>query len=158
MADQFISLYTDGACSNNQERINFGGWGAVMFFNDHYKELYGGEKNTTNNRMELMAIIKGLEAIKSSNLPVVIYSDSAYIVNCFKDQWYVKWRKNGWVNAKKNPVENKDLWEWLLELVENKIGKEKVTWVKVKGHSGDKYNEIADELARKGAEEVQEQS
>lgn len=154
MSDKGISLYTDGACSNNQERINSGGWGAVLFYNDHYKELYGGEKNTTNNRMELLAIIKGLEAIKSSQLPVTIYSDSAYIVNCFKDRWHVNWRRNGWQTSKKTPVENRDLWETLLELVEKKIGSERITWVKVKGHSGDKYNEIADQLARKGAEEI----
>ena len=152
MADEKIVIYTDGACSNNQERINSGGWGAVLLYKDHYKELFGGEKNTTNNRMELMAIIKALEELKTDKIPVSIHSDSAYIMNCFKDKWYEKWRKNGWQNSKKQPVENKDLWEKLLDLAENKIGLDKITWVKVKGHSGDKYNELADALARKGAE------
>jgi len=153
MIEDTIVIYTDGSCSNNQERINSGGWGAVLRHKEFYKEIYGGEKNTTNNRMELMAIIKALEEIKNNNIPVSIHSDSAYIMNCFKDKWYVKWRQNGWQNSKKQPVENRDLWEILLDLAENKIGLDKISWVKVKGHSGDKYNEIADDLAKKGSEE-----
>lgn len=148
-----IIIYTDGSCSNNQEEENSGGWGAVLMYKDHYKEIYGGEKNTTNNRMELTAVIKALEELKTDKVPLAIHSDSAYVLNCFKSKWYENWRKNNWLNARKQPVENRDLWERLLDLAENKIGLDKIQWVKVKGHSGDKYNDIADALAKKGAEE-----
>ena len=156
LKDNAIVIYTDGACSNNQERTNLGGWGAVLLHKGHYKEIYGGEADTTNNRMELMAMIRALEEVKAKGIPVVIHSDSAYIINCFKDKWYVNWRRNGWQNSKKQPVENRDLWERLLELAENKIGLDNITWVKVKGHSGDHYNEVADALARKGAESLRQ--
>ena len=146
-----IIIYTDGACSNNQSSENFGGYGAVLLYKDNVKEIYGGEKNTTNNIMELTAIIKALETLKRRDIPVEVYSDSAYIVNCIKDKWYINWRRNGWITSKKTPVENKELWEKLLNQIES-LSSFKL--IKVKGHAGDKYNELADELARKGANEA----
>ena len=143
-----IIIYTDGACSNNQSSINYGGYGAILIYKDKIKEIYGGQKNTTNNVMELTAIIKALESLKRKDIPVEVYSDSAYIVNCINSKWYINWRKNGWITSKKTPVENKELWEKLLSQIE---GINNIEIIKVKGHAGDKYNEMADELARKGA-------
>lgn len=144
-----IIIYTDGACSGNQRKENKGGWGAVLLFNEHMKELKGGELNTTNQRMELTASIKALESLKTNDHPVEIISDSAYLVNCMNQGWYIKWQLNGWRNAKREPVENQDLWEKLIELKK----KFNVTFHKVKGHSGDEYNERADKLAREGLKE-----
>lgn len=138
-----IIIYTDGACSNNNSRTNDGGWAAVLTFNGSHKSISGYEKNTTNQRMELTACIMGLKAIKSADYPVIIRSDSAYIVNCFHQKWFTKWRTNGWMNSKKEPVENRDLWEELIKLAE----KFQVKFEKVKGHSGDSFNEMADKLA-----------
>lgn len=126
-----IIIFTDGACANNQSAENIGGWGAVLTFNDQVKELCGGEKNTTNNRMEMTAVIEALKALKSKNIPVKIYSDSAYLVNCFKEGWHINWQKNGWINSQKKPVENKDLWQELLSLI---AGQSKVEFLKLKGH------------------------
>lgn len=145
-----IIIYCDGACSGNQFKNNVGGWGAVLKYKASVKEIYGGEKNTTNNRMELTACIKALEQIKSKDYQVELYCDSAYIVNCFQQRWYLKWQKNGWKTAKKTAVENRDLWMRLLEL-ENQYT---VTFHKVKGHTGVELNERADELANKGMAEV----
>ena len=151
MAAAKIIIYTDGACSNNQSSENAGGWGAILTAGAHPpRELYGSELDTTNNRMELTACIRALEAVKNPALPVIIYSDSAYIVNCFKQRWYENWRRNGWKNARKKPVENQDLWEQLLALTERMH----VRFLKVKGHAGVDMNERADELARRGAEEA----
>ena len=141
-----IIIYCDGACSGNQFSLNKGGWGAILKYNEAVKELYGGEKNTTNQRMELTACIKALEEIKNKDIPVEIYTDSAYLVNCINEQWYVKWERNGWKNVKKKPVENKELWQRLLSLVQEFT----VTFHKVEGHSGVELNERADELARLG--------
>jgi len=138
-----IKIYCDGACSGNQKKNNIGGWGAILIFNDKIKKINGGEKNTTNQRMELTACIKALEAIKSTQYPIEIYTDSAYLYNCMQQKWYEKWEQNGWKNSKKMPIENKDLWEALLNLIK----KYNPTFIKVKGHSGDKYNEEADKLA-----------
>lgn len=126
-----IFLYTDGGCSGNQSEINIGGYGAILQYGEHKKEIYGGEKNTTNNIMEMTAVIEGLKAITDKNLKVEVYSDSAYVVNCFAQKWYINWEKNGWKNSKKQPVENKELWETLIELVRSF---EQVTFFKVKGH------------------------
>ncbi len=134
-----VKIYTDGACSGNPGP---GGWGAVLIFGPHEKEISGAEPDTTNNRMEMMAVIKGLEALKEKCL-VDIYTDSAYIYNCFQDKWYVSWQANGWRNSKKQPVENKDLWQQML----NEVDKHEVRWHKVKGHSTDVYNNRADALA-----------
>ncbi|OEF96639.1 ribonuclease HI [Desulfuribacillus alkaliarsenatis] len=132
-------MYTDGACSGNPGP---GGWGTVLMYGEHVKEFSGGEANTTNNRMEMLAVIQGLTKLKEP-CEVHIYTDSAYIYNCFQQKWYINWQKNGWKNSKKQPVENKDLWLEMLEQVEQ----HKVVWHKVKGHSGDKWNDRADALA-----------
>ena len=126
-----ILIFTDGACANNQSNENLGGWGAVLTYQDQVKELFGGEKNTTNNRMEMTAVIEALKALKSKNIPVKVYSDSAYVINCFKEGWHINWQKNGWINSQKKPVENKDLWQALLALVE---GQSKIEFLKLKGH------------------------
>lgn len=134
-----IILYTDGACSGNP---GIGGWGAILFYKDIKKELSGGEEQTTNNRMELMAVIKGFEAIKE-NCKVDIYSDSAYVVNAFLQDWVSNWKNNGWRTAK-GSVQNQDLWQKLLSLLE----KHEVQWHKVKGHADNEYNNRCDALAR----------
>ena len=135
-----IILYTDGACSGNPGP---GGWGSVLIFNGIEKELSGANPNTTNNVMEITAVIEGLKALKRP-CNVNIYSDSAYVVNCFEKDWINNWIKNNWVNSKKEPVKNKELWLELLDLTKS----HKVTFNKVKGHSNVKYNNRCDELAR----------
>jgi ribonuclease HI len=136
-----IILYTDGACSGNPGP---GGWGAVLMFGDQRKEFSGGESPTTNNRMELLAVIEGL---KKLNQPckVTVYSDSAYLVNAFLQKWIEGWQRNGWKTAnKKKAVENQDLWKALLE----QMAIHQVSYVKVKGHSDNEWNNRCDELAR----------
>ncbi len=140
-----IILYTDGACSGNP---GVGGWGAILMYNSREKELSGGEEMTTNNRMELMAVIKGLEVLKES-CNVEIYSDSAYVVNAFLQDWITKWINNGW-RTTKGSVMNKDLWHKLLELIE----KHNVSWHKVKGHADNEYNNRCDALARGEIEKI----
>ena len=90
-----VNIYTDGACSGNQNDKNLGGWGCILEFGEHQKELHGGEVNTTNNRMELSALVAGLSALKQKGLNVRIFADSSYLINCFKQKWYVNWQKNG---------------------------------------------------------------
>lgn len=121
MESKLIEIYTDGACSGNQFRTNTGGWGAILVSGNKRKEIFGGEKDTTNNRMELTACIMGLRELKREDVVVRLYSDSAYIVNCINNKWYIKWEKNGWKTAKKEPVENKDLWEELLVFVKKSM-------------------------------------
>ena len=135
-----VTLYTDGACSGNP---GAGGWGAILIFNGHERELSGGEAQTTNNRMEFMAVIKGLEALKYP-CEVEIYSDSAYTVNAFVNGWISSWEKNGWKKADRKAVLNTDLWERLLALT--KV--HDVTFKKVKGHADNEYNNRCDALAR----------
>lgn len=130
MAKKTVKIYTDGACSGNQNEENVGGWGAVLEYAGREKELCGGEVNTTNNRMELTALIEALSALKEDGLKLVIFSDSSYLINCFRNEWYVKWQLNGWKNSKKEPVENQDLWEKLLEL----LSKHEKEFYLVKGH------------------------
>ncbi len=146
-----IIVYCDGACSGNQSATNLGGWGAVLKYNGKAKEIFGGERNTSNQRMELTACIKALETVKSNAIPIDIYSDSAYLINCMQQKWYVKWEKNGWKNAKKQPVENQDLWSRLLELMRQ----HRIHFHKVAGHAGVELNERADQLAQSGIEELQ---
>ena len=134
-----VTIYTDGACSGNPGP---GGYGAILIYNGKEKEISGGEKNTTNNKMEMMAVIKGLEALKEP-CEVEVYSDSAYIVNAIEQGWIESWKKNGWRKADKKPVKNVDLWEKLLELME----KHSVTFNKVKGHADDEYNNRCDRIA-----------
>lgn len=143
-----INIYTDGACSGNPGP---GGWGAVLLSGDHCKEIRGGEAETTNQRMELQAVIEALSALKVTGRPVNVHSDSAYVVNAFQQKWLEKWQHNGWINSKKEPVANKDLWQQLLRLT----AKNKVQIIKVKGHSGHVYNERCDELARQAIKELQ---
>ncbi|MBD1373050.1 ribonuclease HI [Hazenella sp. IB182357] len=135
-----IIVYTDGACSHNPGP---GGWAAVLMYGEKKKELSGGESETTNNRMELQAVIESLRALKTP-CKVKLHSDSAYIVNCINQRWYAKWQKNGWQTSQKKPVENKDLWQQLLRLT----SKHDVTFIKVKGHSDVELNNRCDELAR----------
>lgn len=126
-----VRIYTDGGCSGNQSDENIGGWGAILEYGEHRKELYGGELNTTNNRMEMTALIEALSALKKEGLELEVFSDSSYVMNCFREKWYVSWRKNGWKNSKKEPVDNRELWEKLLELVEKQGD---VKFFRVKGH------------------------
>jgi ribonuclease HI len=135
-----IVVYTDGACSGNPGP---GGWAAVLQYGSSVKEISGGEKHTTNQRMEITAVAEALRCLKEP-CDVTIYSDSAYVINCFKQRWYVGWRKNGWKNSKGQPVQNQDLWETLLE----QVGRHSVDFAKVKGHAGVEMNERCDELAR----------
>ena len=134
-------IYTDGACSGNPGP---GGWGAVIFDqDDKQKNISGSEKNTTNNRMELLAAIMSLKKIKN-NSEVVIFTDSTYVKNGITE-WMKNWKKNGWKNSNKKPVKNKDLWVKLDKLCEANS----VSWKWVKGHSTNEFNNLADELATK---------
>ena len=134
-----VTIYTDGACSGNPGP---GGWAAILMAGGVKKELSGGERDTTNNRMELMAVIEGLAALKRP-CKVDVYSDSAYVVNAFSQNWIGKWASNGWKNSAKADVANSDLWKELLELT--KI--HNVTFIKVKGHADNEFNNRCDELA-----------
>ena len=125
-----LRIYTDGGCSGNQSAQNFGGWGAILEYGEHRKELYGGEKNTTNNRMELTAVIEAFKALKGPGYTIEVFSDSSYVMNCFREEWYVSWENNGWKNAAKKPVENQELWKELLTLVRQ----HNVKFFRVKGH------------------------
>ena len=134
-----VELYTDGACSGNPGP---GGWGAILIFKGIEKELSGGEGSTTNNRMELTAVIEGLSALKESCF-VELYSDSKYVIDGLSKGWAVSWRKNGWKKADKKPALNPDLWETLLTLTE----KHQMRYHWVKGHAENPYNNRCDELA-----------
>ncbi len=134
-----IEIFTDGACSGNP---GVGGWGAILRFGEHTKELSGGEINTTNNRMELTAVIKALSALKEP-CEVVVTTDSKYVSDAIILGWAENWRKNGWKKADKKPALNVDLWEELLEL----LSVHKVTFNWVKGHAGHPENERCDALA-----------
>ncbi|GAB3582759.1 ribonuclease HI [Amycolatopsis endophytica] len=141
-----VDIYTDGACSGNPGP---GGWGAVLRYGRHEKELYGGEPGTTtNNRMELMAPIRALEALKRPSV-VRVYTDSSYVRNGVM-QWMPRWKTNGWQTASREPVKNADLWQRL----DKAIGEHEVQWHWVKGHAGHPENERADKLAVRGAKEA----
>ncbi len=134
-----VTVYTDGACSGNPGP---GGWAAII--NDGgEREIAGAEPHTTNQRMELTAAIEGLAAIPDRRR-VHVYTDSAYVMNCFEQRWYDKWENNGWLGAGKKPVTNRDLWERLID----QTRRHDVVWHKVKGHSGDVMNDRVDALAR----------
>jgi ribonuclease HI len=139
-----VVIYTDGACSGNPGP---GGWGAILMYNGHRKELSGGEAETTNNRMELLAAISALEALKRASR-VELHTDSAYVKNGIT-QWIHGWKRNGWRTADKKPVKNLDLWQRLDEARRH----HQIDWRWVKGHAGHPENERADELAREGAQE-----
>lgn len=135
-----VIIYTDGACAGNPGP---GGWGAILLYGKHRKELSEGVRETTNNRMELTAAIEALKQLKEPCI-VRLYSDSAYLVNCMNQGWYRKWQQNGWMTKKKEPVENKDLWMALLQ----EIKRHRVSFHKVRGHSDNALNNRCDELAR----------
>jgi ribonuclease HI len=134
-----VELWTDGACSGNPGP---GGWAAVLRWNEHVREISGGDPQTTNNRMELTSVIEGLKAL-TRPVDVVVHVDSAYVEGAFTQGWIERWRQNGWRTADKKPVKNQDLWEQLAEQVE----RHRVTWKRVRGHAGVEWNERADELA-----------
>lgn len=140
-----VFLFTDGACKGNPGP---GGWGVVLRYGTHEKELYGGDNPTTNNRMELQAVIAGLAALKR-RCKVAVYTDSQYVQKGMSE-WLTGWKARGWKTAAKQPVQNQDLWQALDELV---AGHE-VSWHWVKGHAGHPENERADELANRGVQEL----
>jgi ribonuclease HI len=144
---KIVRIYTDGACSGNPGP---GGWGAVLMYAEQVKEICGGEPNTTNQRMEIKAVIEALKALKVSDWEVTVYSDSAYVVNAFNQNWIENWQRNGWRNSKKDAVANQDLWQELISL----IGKNRVRLEKVKGHAGNEWNERCDQLARQGIKDL----
>ena len=134
-----VTLYTDGACSGNPGP---GGWGAILEYKGHLREMSGGEGSTTNNRMELTAVIRGLQALKESCV-VELYSDSKYVIDGLSKGWAAGWQKKGWVKADKKPALNPDLWEILLELT----AKHEMRYHWVKGHAENPMNNRCDELA-----------
>lgn len=134
-----VIIYTDGACSGNPGK---GGWGAILRFGSHEREISGFDEDTTNNRMELQAAIEALKSLKEP-CEVELFSDSAYLVNGFEKQWVVKWKLNGWKNSSKEEVKNIELWRELDDFNQ----KHKISWIKVKGHSDNEYNNRCDKLA-----------
>ncbi|WHH56981.1 ribonuclease HI [Petroclostridium sp. X23] len=135
-----ITIYTDGACSGNPGP---GGWGAILMYEQHQKEVSGFERQTTNNRMELTAAIQALKMLKEP-CNVVLHSDSAYLVNALNNGWLVNWQKNNWKTSTKKTVENQDLWQEII----SQCRVHDINWKKVKGHADNPYNNRCDELAR----------
>ena len=135
-----VIIYTDGACSGNPGP---GGWGSILMYKENKKEISGGSKDTTNNIMELIAVIEGLKMLKFP-CEVEVYSDSAYVVNAFNQGWIYNWIKNNWMTSAKEPVKNKEIWKELYDLTK----KHKVKFIKVKGHSDNEFNNRCDEMAR----------
>ncbi|GGP21687.1 ribonuclease HI [Silvimonas iriomotensis] len=140
-----VEMYTDGACKGNPGP---GGWGALLRYGDKEKELFGGEPHTTNNRMELMGVIKGL-ALLLRPCEVMVYTDSQYVKNGI-ETWIHGWKRNGWKTADKKPVKNADLWQEL----DTQVQRHQVSWKWVKGHAGHEFNERADQLANRGVDQV----
>jgi len=140
-----IVIYTDGACSGNPGK---GGWGAILMFKEHEKKISGGLKETTNNQMEIRAVIEALKSIKKPS-EIIINTDSKYVMDGIT-KWINGWKKNGWRTAERKPVKNSELWHELDE----EVNRHNIEWRWVKGHSGNKYNDIADELARDGIAKI----
>lgn len=140
-----VEIYTDGACRGNPGP---GGWGAVLYYGHESKELYGGEHETTNNRMELTAAIKALGELKRS-CELTLYTDSQYVRKGITE-WIDGWKKKGWKTAAKKPVKNADLWK----LLDTEVARHTINWVWVKGHAGNAGNELADELANRGVDSL----
>ncbi len=140
-----VEIFTDGACRGNPGP---GGWGVLLRFGDQEKTLHGGERDTTNNRMELMAAIKGLQALTRPT-KIILTTDSKYVMQGITE-WIVNWKKRGWKTANKKPVKNVDLWQSL----DKEIQQHTIEWKWVKGHSGHRENEIADELANQGVDKL----
>lgn len=143
-----VTIYTDGACSGNP---GIGGWAAVLIYNENRKEISGYDKSTTNNRMELFAVIQALRSLNQSCC-CEIYTDSQYVADAFNKDWITSWQRNNWKTASKSDVKNVDLWRALLY----EVNKHKVTFVKVKGHADVELNERCDELARGEVERYQQ--
>lgn len=141
-----VEIYTDGACSGNPGP---GGFCAILSYKNNEKVVSGAEENTTNNRMELLAVIKGLAALKVP-CDVKLHTDSAYVSNAINNNWLQNWQLNGWKNSQKKEVLNRDLWEQLLDLLD----KHKVKFIKVKGHSTDEKNNRCDAIAKKESEKI----
>ncbi|WP_031481476.1 ribonuclease HI [Maridesulfovibrio frigidus] len=144
MSNKKVIIYTDGSCLGNPGP---GGYGAVLLFNEHRNEISQGYKRTTNNRMEMRAVIAALSELKEP-CDITLFTDSQYVKNAFTKRWLANWQKNGWKTAAKKPVKNKDLWQQFIPL----MAKHTVDWRWVKGHSGDPENERCDDLARDAAE------
>lgn len=149
MSSKPVEIWTDGACKGNP---GWGGWGVLLRQGRHEKTLCGGEPDTTNNRMELLAVIEALKALKRP-CDVIVHTDSQYVQKGMT-QWLSNWKRRGWRTADKKPVKNSDLWQELDELV----GRHQVTWKWVRGHAGDAGNERADELANMGVEQARSQA
>jgi len=143
-----IKIYTDGACKGNP---GIGGWGALLVHNEQYIEIFDGELETTNNRMELRAVIEALNHVMSMNDDVQIYTDSSYVQKGIQE-WILNWKKNGWRSSNKKPVKNQDLWQELDKLNSSL----KVEWFWLKGHAGHPGNERADFLANEGVKKIQQ--
>ena len=135
-----VIIYTDGACSGNPGP---GGWGSILMYKENTKEISGGEKNTTNNIMELTAVIQGLKMLKF-HCEVELYSDSAYVVNAFEQKWIYGWIKKNWKTASGDKVKNKELWQELYSLSQIHT----IKFIKVKGHADNEYNNLCDKTAR----------
>lgn len=144
--EEKVIIYTDGACSGNPGP---GGWGAILMYKNIKKEISGGKKQTTNNIMEVTAVIEALKCLKKESI-VEVYSDSAYTVNAFNQKWIYNWMKKGWKTASGDEVKNKELWQELYSLTQ----KHKVKFIKVKGHSDNEYNNRCDEMARTAIKNV----
>jgi len=140
-----VEIWTDGACKGNP---GIGGWGALLRSGEHSKELFGGERSTTNNRMELTAVVEALRALKQPS-GVTVHTDSSYVMNGMKT-WIAGWKRNGWQTSARKPVKNVDLWQAL----DAEVARHQVQWVWVKGHAGDPGNERADQLANDGVDSV----
>lgn len=141
-----VIIYTDGACSGNPGP---GGWGAILMYKGAKKEISGGMKETTNNIMEITAVVEALKCLKVES-DVQVYSDSAYTVNAFNQGWIYNWMKNGWKTSGKEPVKNKELWQELYALTK----KHKVEFIKVKGHANNEFNNRCDEMAREAIQKL----
>ena len=144
--EEKVIIYTDGACSGNPGP---GGWGAILMYKENKKEISGGKKETTNNIMEITAVIEALKCLKTK-CEVQVYSDSAYTVNAFNQGWIYNWIKNGWKSSNKEPIKNKELWQELYDLTK----KHKVEFIKVKGHADNEFNNRCDEMAREAIKNV----
>nr|WP_197970711.1 ribonuclease HI [Denitratisoma oestradiolicum] len=143
--EEFVEIFTDGACSGNPGP---GGWGAILRYGDHEKELFGGDPATTNNRMELLAVIEALRQLKRP-ARVKVHTDSQYVQKGISE-WITGWKRKGWKTASKQPVKNVDLWQAL----DSEAGRHQVEWLWVRGHAGHVENERADALARRGVDSV----
>lgn len=146
-----IIIYCDGGCRGNQFEHNIGGWGVLMTYKNNTKELHGGTKDTTNNIMELTSCVEGLKSIKNKDIPIEVVMDSQYVIKGIND-WVSGWIKKGWKTSQKKPVENKELWQQLVEL-KNQF--KDIKFIKCKGHSDNEGNNRADELANIAMDELE---